>query len=96
MTADEIPDPQNLDLELSVNGEVMQKGHTGTMIFTCAEIISHLSQFMTLHPGDIISTGTPPGVGMGLSPPRFLKKGDEMRLTISGLGHQQSLVGEDA
>lgn len=96
VTADEIPDPQNLDLELSVNGEVMQKGHTGTMIFSCAEIISHLSQFMTLHPGDIISTGTPPGVGMGLSPPRFLKKGDEMRLTISGLGHQQSLVGEDA
>ena len=96
VTADEITDPQNLDLELKVNGETMQKGNTSTMIFSCAEIIAHLSQFMTLHPGDVISTGTPPGVGMGLSPQRFLKKGDEMQLSISGLGMQKSPIGEDA
>ena len=96
VTADEITDPQNLDLELKLNCETMQKGNTSTMIFSCAEIIAHLSQFMTLHPGDVISTGTPPGVGMGLSPQRFLKKGDEVQLSISGLGMQKSPIGEDA
>ena len=74
----------------------MQDGHTSKMIFTVAEIISHLSQLMTLHPGDVISTGTPPGVGMGIKPdPVYLKEGDEMEVWIEGLGTQRQAVGQD-
>ncbi len=97
VTRDEIPDPQNLSMSLDVNGQRMQTGHTSTMIFTVAEIIEHLSQLFTLHPGDIISTGTPPGVGMGMKPdPVFLKPGDVMELTIEGLGTQRQVVRQDA
>ena len=96
VTRDEIPDPQSLDMQLDVNGERMQEGNTRTMIFTVAEIVSHLSQLFTLHPGDVISTGTPPGVGMGKNPPRYLKVGDVMELTIDGLGTQRQKVVEDA
>jgi len=97
VTRDEIPDPQALDMYLDVNGKRMQTGNTATMIFTVAEIVSHLSQLMTLHPGDVISTGTPPGVGMGMKPePVYLKSGDVMELAIEGLGHQRQEVGQDA
>lgn len=96
VTRDEIPDPQSLDMRLDVNGERMQEGNTRTMIFTVAEIVSHLSQLFTLHPGDVISTGTPPGVGMGMKPPRYLQAGDVMELTIDGLGTQRQKVVEDA
>ncbi len=96
VTRDEIPDPQSLDMQLDVNGERMQAGNTKTMIFTVAEIVSHLSQLFTLHPGDVISTGTPPGVGMGMKPPRYLKASDVMELTIDGLGTQRQKVVEDA
>ncbi len=96
VTKDEIPDPQSLGMRLDVNGERMQEGNTRTMIFTVAEIVSHLSQLFTLHPGDVISTGTPPGVGMGMKPPRYLKAGDVMELTIEGLGTQRQQVVEDA
>lgn len=97
VTRDEIPNPQALDLWLDVNGTRMQSGNTATMIFSVAEIISHLSQLMTLRPGDVIFTGTPPGVGMGMKPePVYLKKGDVMELHIQGLGHQRQEVGEDA
>lgn len=97
VTADEVPDPQNLKLGLNVNGKVMQNGHTSKMIFTVAECISHLSQLFTLHPGDVISTGTPPGVGMGIKPePVYLKEGDEMEVWIEGLGEQRQIVGQDS
>jgi 2-keto-4-pentenoate hydratase/2-oxohepta-3-ene-1,7-dioic acid hydratase in catechol pathway len=97
VTRDEVADPQNLDMALDVNGKRMQTGNTATMIFTVAEIIEHLSSLMTLHPGDVISTGTPPGVGLGIKPePIFLKNGDVMDLTIQGLGHQRQKVGQDA
>ena len=97
VTRDEVPDPQALDMSLDVNGKRMQTGNTSTMIFTVAQIISHLSQLMTLHPGDIITTGTPPGVGMGIKPdPVYLKSGDVMELHISGLGKQRQTVGQDA
>ena len=97
VTRDEVPDPQNLGMWLDVNGKRMQTGNTRTMIFSVAEIISHMSQLMTLHPGDVISTGTPPGVGMGKKPePVYLKKGDVMELSIDGLGTQRQTVGEDA
>ena len=97
VTRDEVPDPQALDMSLDVNGKRMQTGNTSTMIFTVAQIISHLSQLMTLHPGDIITTGTPPGVGMGIKPdPVYLKSGDVMELHISGLGQQRQTVGQDA
>lgn len=96
VTADEVSDPQKLDMWLDVNGERRQTGTTETMIFTVAQIISHLSQMMTLHPGDVISTGTPPGVGMGMKPPTYLKKGDVMSLSIQGLGQQTQNVDEDA
>ena len=97
VTADEVPDPQALSLGLSVNGKVMQEGNTSKMIFSVAEIISHLSQLMTLHPGDVISTGTPPGVGMGIKPePVYLKDGDVMELWIEGLGEQRQEVGQDS
>jgi 2-keto-4-pentenoate hydratase/2-oxohepta-3-ene-1,7-dioic acid hydratase in catechol pathway len=95
VTRDEVPDPQNLAMSLDVNGRRMQTGNTSTMIFTVAQIISHLSQLMTLHPGDVISTGTPPGVGMGMKPPVYLKAGDVMELTIEGLGTQRQVVRAD-
>lgn len=97
VTSDEIPDPQNLAMSLNVNGTRMQAGNTSTMIFTVAQIIEHLSGLFTLHPGDVITTGTPPGVGMGIKPePIYLKKGDVMELTIEGLGHQKQSVDQDA
>lgn len=96
VTRDEIADPQSLDVWCDVNGKRMQSGNTRTMIFTVAEIIAHLSQLCTLHPGDVISTGTPPGVGMGQTPPQFLKTGDVMELGIDGLGRQRQEVREDA
>lgn len=96
VTKDEITDPQNLSMSCDVNGKRMQTGTTSTMIFTVAEIIEHLSHLFTLHPGDVISTGTPPGVGMGMKPPVYLKVGDVMELEIQGLGHQRQEVGEDA
>lgn len=92
VTRDEVPDPQNLSLWLEVNGKRMQSGHTRTMIFTVADIVSHLSQFMTLMPGDVITTGTPPGVGMGKRPPQFLRAGDRVTLSIQGLGAQSQTV----
>jgi 2,4-didehydro-3-deoxy-L-rhamnonate hydrolase len=92
VTADEVPDPQALDLVCEVSGQVMQKGTTKNMIFSCAKIVSYLSQFMTLLPGDVIPTGTPAGVGLGMKPPRFLKAGDTMRLTLTGLGEQRQRV----
>jgi 2,4-didehydro-3-deoxy-L-rhamnonate hydrolase len=93
VTADEVGDPQTLDLWLDVNGKRMQKGNTGTMVFSVAKIISHVSQYMTLMPGDIIATGTPPGVGLGVKPtPLFLKPGDLMALGIQGLGEQRQRV----
>ena len=93
VTTDEITDPQRLDMWLDVNGKRMQVGNTRTMIFTCAQIVSHVSQYMTLLPGDIITTGTPPGVGMGMKPaPVFLKPGDVMTLGIQGLGEQKQKV----
>jgi len=89
VTKDEIGDPQNLKMWLSVNGETQQKGSSATMIFNVSHLVSYLSQFMSLHPGDIISTGTPPGVGMGQNPPRYLKAGDIVELGIEGLGQQR-------
>ena len=96
VTRDEVEDPQNLDMWLDVNGKRMQTGNTKTMIFTVAQVISHLSQLFTLHPGDVISTGTPPGVGMGIKPePVYLKDGDVMELSIQGLGIQRQNVRAD-
>ncbi len=92
VTRDEVPNPQRLEMWLDVNGLRMQTGSTRTMIFSVAKIISYVSQFMTLEPGDVITTGTPPGVGMGMKPPVFLKKGDQMALGIHGLGEQRQLV----
>jgi 2,4-diketo-3-deoxy-L-fuconate hydrolase len=92
VTKDEVPNPQRLELWLTLNGERVQSGNTRTMIFSVAKIVSYVSRFMTLMPGDIITTGTPPGVGMGMKPPRFLKRGDEMALGISGLGEQRQRV----
>ena len=91
-TADEVPDPQVLRLWLDVNGERMQDGTTRNMVFGVARIVSYVSRFMTLEPGDLIATGTPAGVGMGRSPPRFLRAGDRVRLGIDGLGEQASTV----
>jgi len=93
VTADEISDPQNLDMWLEVNGKRFQNGSTRTMIFGVAQLVSYISRFMTLYPGDLISTGTPPGVGMGCKPsPVYLKPGDTMRLSIAGLGEQSQKV----
>ncbi len=92
VTRDEVPDPQALSLWLDVNGERMQHGTTATMVFDVATLVSYVSRFMTLHPGDLICTGTPPGVGMGFKPPRFLRAGDTMRLGIEGLGEQTQRV----
>ncbi|HLV27612.1 MAG TPA: fumarylacetoacetate hydrolase family protein [Burkholderiaceae bacterium] len=95
VTRDEVPDPQGLDMWLTVNGQRMQNGSTRTMIYGVAHLVSYLSQFMTLHPGDIISTGTPPGVGMGMKPPVYLKDGDVIELGIEGLGSQRQQVRAD-
>jgi len=93
VTADEVPDPQALSMWLDVNGQRMQTGSTKTMIFGVAQLVSYISRFMTLYPGDLISTGTPPGVGMGKKPnPVFLKAGDTMRLGVEGLGEQSQRV----
>lgn len=91
-TRDEIADPQALDMFLDVNGERCQTGSTKTMIFGVTHIVSYLSQFMVLEPGDVITTGTPPGVGLGMKPPKFLKAGDTMYLGIAGLGEQRQTV----
>ncbi|WP_439532164.1 fumarylacetoacetate hydrolase family protein [Polymorphobacter sp.] len=92
VTADEVGDPQALDMWLDVNGQRRQTGNTRTMIFSVAEIVSYVSQFMTLMPGDIITTGTPPGVGLGMNPPTYLKPGDTMRLGIEKLGEHRQRV----
>ncbi|MBL1241420.1 MAG: fumarylacetoacetate hydrolase family protein [OCS116 cluster bacterium] len=92
VTRDEVPDPQNLDMYLEVNGKRYQNGSTKTMHFNVATVVSHLSQFMSLQPGDVISTGTPPGVGMGQKPETYLKVGDKIELGISGLGTQVQTV----
>ncbi len=92
VTADEIPDPQDLGLWLEVDGKRFQDGSTKTMVFGVAYLISYLSRFMTLHPGDIVSTGTPPGVGLGQKPPLYLRSGNRMRLGVEGLGVQEQLV----
>ena len=93
VTRDEVPDPQNLSMYLEVNGHRYQDGSTETMHFDVATIVSHLSQFMSLQPGDVISTGTPPGVGMGQKPETYLKSGDVIELEIEGLGLQRQVVG---
>lgn len=95
VTPDEVADPQDLNLTLDLNGTRMQSGTSGAMIFSCATIVSYLSQMMSLHPGDVIATGTPPGVGMGMKPPRYLCPGDEMVLRIEGLGEQRARVKQD-
>ena len=93
VTSDEVPDPQNLDKWLDVNGQRYQVGNTRTMVFTVAHLVSYISRFMTLNPGDVISTGTPPGVGLGQKPePVYLKPGDRMALGIEGLGRQDQTV----
>jgi 2-keto-4-pentenoate hydratase/2-oxohepta-3-ene-1,7-dioic acid hydratase in catechol pathway len=94
VTRDEVARPQELDLWLDVNGVPMQRGNTATMVFDCAHLVSYCSQFMTLRPGDVITTGTPPGVGMGKKPPQYLHPGDVVTLGIKGLGEQrQRIVG---
>ena len=95
VTPDEVPDPQALSMWLKVNGQTMQNGSTRTMVYGVAHVVAYLSQFFTLHPGDIISTGTPPGVGMGMKPPRFLKAGDTVELGIEGLGTQKQTCLQD-
>jgi len=92
VTADEVADPQNLNLWLDLNGKRVQASNTSDMIFGVAEIVSYMSRFMALRPGDVISTGTPSGVGMGMKPQRFLKPGDEMRLAVEGLGEQTQVA----
>jgi 2-keto-4-pentenoate hydratase/2-oxohepta-3-ene-1,7-dioic acid hydratase in catechol pathway len=92
VTRDEVPNPQKLDMWLDLNGKRVQTGNTKTMIFSVAKIVSYVSQFMTLMPGDVITTGTPPGVGLGMKPPLYLKKGDVMTLGIQGLGDQSQVV----
>ena len=95
VTTDEVKDPQDLHLWLELNGKRVQDGNTKTMVYSVAHIVAYLSQFFTLHPGDIITTGTPPGVGMGMKPQRFLKPGDKMRIGIDGLGVQEQVVVRD-
>lgn len=92
VTRDEVGDVQNLGMFLEVNGERVQNGSTKTMIFSCAQLVSYISHFMALEPGDVITTGTPPGVGLGMKPPRFLKDGDAIRLGIEKLGEQRQRV----
>lgn len=95
VTRDEVADPQDLPMWLTVNGEKKQDGSTKTMVYGVSFLVSYLSQFMTLHPGDVISTGTPPGVGMGQKPPQYLRAGDVVELGISGLGQQRQDVIAD-
>ncbi len=95
VTPDEVADPQDLGMWLKVNGEKVQDGSTRTMVYGVAFLVHYLSGFMTLEPGDVISTGTPPGVGLGMKPPRFLKPGDEVELGIDGLGEQRQTVVTD-
>ncbi|MEH3110159.1 MAG: fumarylacetoacetate hydrolase family protein [Agrobacterium cavarae] len=95
VTKDEIADPQNLGMWLKVNGETMQNGSSKTMVYGVANVVSYLSKFMSLHPGDVISTGTPPGVGLGMKPQRFLKAGDVVELGIEGLGSQKQTFVAD-
>lgn len=95
VTRDEVADPQDLKLWLRLNGATVQDGTTRTMVYGVAFLVSYLSQFMTLHPGDVISTGTPPGVGMGRKPPRFLRPGDVVELGVEGLGQQRQQVVAD-
>ncbi len=96
VTSEEISDPDSLGMRLDVSGVRRQNGSTKTMIFGVDHLVSYLSHFMTLHPGDVVTTGTPPGVGLGMKPPQYLKIGDVMRLEIDGLGHQQQdVVSED-
>ena len=92
VTRDEVPDPQGLDLWLDLNGEPMQRGSTRTMIFGVAHLVSYVSQFMTLLPGDVIATGTPPGVGMGRKPPRYLRPGDRVAVAIDGIGTLENSI----
>ena len=96
VTADEVADPQQLGMWLTVNGVTRQDGSTRTMVFGVAQLVSYLSQFMTLEPGDVISTGTPPGVGLGMKPPVYLKPGDVVELGIEGLGRQRQVLRADA
>ncbi len=95
VTADEIPNAGNLSMTLDVNGRRMQSGNTSTMVFNCGFLVHYLSQFMTLEPGDLVSTGTPPGVGLGMKPPQYLKAGDTVELSIDGLGHQKQLCRDE-
>lgn len=95
VTRDEVADPQDVAMWLSVNGNKYQDGSTRTMVYGVRHLVSYLSQFMTLHPGDIISTGTPPGVGLGMKPPKYLKPGDVVELGIDGLGQQRQDVIQD-
>ena len=95
VTADEIKDPQKLHLWLELNGKRVQDGNTSTMVYGVEYLVAYLSEFFTLMPGDIITTGTPPGVGMGMKPPRFLKPGDKMRVGVDGLGEQNQVVVRD-
>jgi 2,4-diketo-3-deoxy-L-fuconate hydrolase len=92
VTPDEVGDVQNLSMWLEVNGERMQSGNTSTMIFSCAQIVSYVSEVMTLMPGDVITTGTPPGVGMGMKPPRYLNVGDTVTLGVDKLGSQRQRI----
>jgi len=92
VTADEVPNPGRLDMWLDVNGQQRQRGNTRTMVFDCATLVSYVSALFTLNPGDIITTGTPPGVAMGMKPPQYLKAGDVMTLGIEGLGEQRQTV----
>ncbi|AWD20243.1 fumarylacetoacetate hydrolase family protein [Fuscovulum blasticum] len=96
VTRDEVADPNSLQMWLTVNGQTMQNGSTATMVYQVPFLVSYLSQFFTLHPGDVISTGTPPGVGMGMKPPRYLKPGDVVELGIEGLGTQRQVCEADA
>ena len=95
VTRDEVADPQNLNMWLELNGDKVQDGSTNTMVYGVAHLISYLSQFMSLHPGDVISTGTPPGVGLGMDPPRYLVPGETMRVGIEGLGEQNQTTVAD-
>jgi 2-keto-4-pentenoate hydratase/2-oxohepta-3-ene-1,7-dioic acid hydratase in catechol pathway len=95
VTRDEVADPQALPMWLTVNGERRQDGSTKTMVYGVAYLVSYLSQFMRLDPGDVISTGTPPGVGMGMKPPSYLRAGDVVELGIEGLGQQRQVCIDD-
>jgi len=95
VTHDEVPDPQDLSMYCRVDGQTMQNGSTRTMVYGVAHLVSYLSQFFTLHPGDVISTGTPPGVGLGMKPPRYLKAGEVVELGIQGLGDQRQTCVQD-